>query len=491
MEFLSDIVRQVGPLDLLDMGLVALVIYGILSWMRGSIPESASRRIFVAAPVAAAIYILVRVFDLYLLETVVRVLFIVFVIAAVVVFQSDIRRMFDRIVTSRVLRRESPMGETSTYDVLTEAATKMAEMQMGALIAIKGQEPLDTHIHGGIELGGRVTQPLLFGIFHPETPGHDGAVIVDGDLVTRFAAHLPLSPDLPDVSRYGGTRHAAALGLAQESDALVIVVSEERGTVGVARDGELDLDVDISELKKHLEAFWSKHYRRGVPARQVWWRRPNLRTAFFAVLLSVLTWLLVVYSPNTVIRTLAVPVEILNLPDGWVLNGEMPSEARVVLSGSEQVFRRLNTSEVAISIDASQPEQGVQEVVVTEEDLDLPAGINLNDVEPKVLRMHVLRLREVRVPVRVQTTGRLRNGLTLSGLDADPDSVTVMIPEDDRSPLRTVEAQPIDLAGVEGDSDVTRRLILPEGASMPTGATGEVEIHIDVSRSELRTAPED
>ena len=486
MGFLSDIARQVGPLDLLDMGLVALVIYGILSWMRGSIPESALRRIFVAAPAAAAIYILVRVFDLYLLETVVRVLFIVFVIAAVVVFQSDIRRMFDRIVTSRVLRRESPTGETSTYDVLTEAATKMADLKMGALIAVKGREPLDTHIHGGIDLGGRITQPLLLGIFHPETPGHDGAVIVDGDRVARVAAHLPLSPDLPDVSRYGGTRHAAALGLAQESDALVIVVSEERGTIGVARDGELDPDVDVSELKKHLEDFWSKHYRRGVPARLVWWRRPNLRTAFFAVLLSVLTWLVVVYSPNTVIRTLAVPVEILNLPDGWVLNGELPSEARVVLSGSEQVFRRLNTSEVAISIDASQPESGVQEIVVTESDLDLPAGINLNDVDPKVLRMHVRRLRAVRVPVRVQTTGRLRNGLTLSGLDAEPDSVTVMIPEDDASPLRAVPAQPIDLAAVEGDSDVTRRLILPEGASMPAGAPGEVEIHIDVSRSEPR-----
>ncbi len=484
MEFLSDISRQVGPLDVLDIGLVAAVIYGILAWLRGSIPESAWRRIFVAVPIVAGIYILVRVFDLYLLETVVRVLFIVLVITVVVVFQSDIRRMFDRVVTSRFLRRNAPTEETSTYDILAEAASKMAEMRMGALIAIKGREPLDTHIHGGIELGGRVTQPLLFGIFHPETPGHDGAVIIDGDRVMRFAAHLPLAPDLPDVSRYGGTRHAAALGLSEESDALVIVVSEERGSIGVARDGRLEPDVDVSELKAHLESFWNKHYRRHIPARTAWWRRPNLRSAGAAILLSVLTWLLVVYSPNTIIRTLAIPIEIRNLPDGWALDGELPAEAQVVLSGSEQVFRRLNAANLAISVDASQPEAGVQEIVITEADLDLPAGIDLNHVEPHAIRMNVRRLRSVRVPINVQTTGRLAAGLALSELRARPDSVTIMIPEEVGGPPPSVQAQPIDLSELDGDSEFTRRLVLPQDASLPAGASREVEILVDVSHVE-------
>lgn len=484
MEFLSDIARQVGPLDLLDMGLVAAVIYAILSWLRGSVTESAARRIFVAAPLAAGVYILVRVFDLYLLETVVRVLFIVLVITVVVVFQSDIRRMFDRAVVSRFVRRGSPMEGTSTYDVLTEASAKMAEMHMGALIAIKGREPLDGHMHGGIELGGRVTQPLLFGIFHPETPGHDGAVVVDGDRVMRFAVHLPLAPDLPDVSRYGGTRHAAALGLAEESDALVIVISEERGSIGVAHEGHLHPDVDVSELKAHLESFWNEHYRRTIPERTVWWRRPNLRTALAALVLSVLTWLLVVYSPNTVIRTLSVPVEIRNLPEGWAIDGEMPSEARVVLSGSEQVFRRLNTSSVAISIDASEPEVGEQEMVITESDLDLPAGINLNEVDPDILRMNVRRLRSVRVPVIIQTTGRLPAGISLSALEPEPDSVTVMISEDSDRPLPAVHAQPLDLSQIAADSEVTRRLVLPQGVTLGTGESREVDVLVDISRIE-------
>lgn len=483
MGFLSDISRQVGPIDLLDMGLVSVVIYGILSWLRGSIPESASRRIFVAAPLVALVYILVRVFDLYLLESVVRVLFIVLVITVVVVFQSDIRRMFDRIVTSRFVRPGAQMEETSTYDILAEATAKMAEMRIGALIAIKGREPLDTHTHGGIELGGRVTQPLLFGIFHPETPGHDGAVIIDGNRVMRFAVHLPLSPDLPEVSRYGGTRHAAALGLAEESDAMVIVVSEERGTIGVACDGRLEQDVTVSELKAHLETFWSEHYRRIDAAPLAWWRRPNLRTACAAVLLSVLTWLLVVYSPNTVIRTLAVPIEIRNLPEGWALDGELPAEAQVVLSGSEQVFRRLNTSTVAISIDASNPEAGEQEIVITEADLDLPAGIDLNQVDPNVLRMSVRRLRSVRLPVVVQTTGGLGAGLTLSEIRVNPDSVTVLIPEDQATPFSSVQAQPIDLSGIEGDTEVRRRIVLPENASLPSGASSEVEVIVDISRA--------
>lgn len=484
MGFLSDIARQVDLLDVLDMVLVSAVIYMILAWLRGSIPESATRRIFVAAPIAAILYILVRVFDLYLLETLVRVLFIVMLIVAVVVFQSDIRRMFDRAVTLAGSGRRTPAKDgSSAIDIITEAASKMAEMRIGALIAIRGREPLDSHIHGGIKLGGYITQPLLFGIFHPETPGHDGAVIVERDRVLRFAVHLPLAPDVPEVSRFGGTRHAAALGLAEESDAMVVVVSEERGTIGVAQHGSLMPDIDASELKGKLEAFWAEHYRPHEVARLSWWKRRSMQTATVSVMLSVLFWLLVVYSPNTVIRTLEVPIEIRNLPQGWSLDGDIPSEAEVVLSGPEQVFRRLNAPDLAISIDASNPETGAREIVIAEDDLNLPAGVDLNRVEPQVVEVSFYRQKTVRVPVQVRTKGSFPAGLTLSSLRSEPDSILVMIPEDETVPEGAVHTQEIDLSAITGDTEVRTRLVLPEHASLPTGATSEVLVHVDISRS--------
>ncbi len=483
MGFLSDIARQVDLLDLLDIALVAGVIYAILSWLRGSIPESASRRIFVAAPVAAVGYVLVRVFDLYLLETVIRVLFIVLLIVAVVVFQSDIRRTFDRVVTARYGRRRGRSGSASVIDTIVEASARMAEMRMGALIAIKGREPLDSHVHGGIKLGGLVTQPLLLSIFHPETPGHDGAVIIDQDRVTRFAAHLPLASDVPDVSRFGGTRHAAALGLAEESDALIVVVSEERGSFGIAHRGELTPDLDVSELKASLKSFWSENYQRNEIVRVAWWRRPHFQTAAVAATLAMLFWLLIVYSPNTVIRTLSVPIEIRNLPEDWALEGDLPAEAEVVLSGSEQVFRRLNPSQLAISIDASEPDGGPQEIVVGEGNLDLPAGINLSRVSPQVLDVNLRRLRPVRVVVTVRTTGTLPEGLSLASLNVDPDSVTVMIPEDLLTPIRAVQTQEVDLSKIEEDAEVRRQIVLPDDARLPSGTPSNVLVQIDVTTS--------
>src|SRR5919106_5454924 len=135
--------------------------------------------------------------------------------------------MLDRAFTGPAPDRpQSPL-----VDTLTEATAHMASLKTGALIAIRGREPWASQIHGGIELGGAVSAPLLYSIFNPDTPGHDGAVLIEDDRLTRFAAHLPLAEELPEVSRYGGTRHAAAVGLSQECDALVIVVSEERGTI--------------------------------------------------------------------------------------------------------------------------------------------------------------------------------------------------------------------------------------------------------------------
>ncbi len=104
----------------------------------------------------------------------------------------------------------------------------MAASKTGALIVVKGKEPLERHLNGGVALTGRVSMPLLFSIFDSHTPGHDGAVIIEADRVTQFAAHLPISKNTAQI-KGRGTRHSAAFGLSERSDALTIVASEERG----------------------------------------------------------------------------------------------------------------------------------------------------------------------------------------------------------------------------------------------------------------------
>ena len=484
MKFVSDIARQIGWIDILDVGLVAIIIYALLAWLRRSIPESTARRILFAAPIAAGVYILVRLLDLYLLESVVRVLFIVLLIVAVVVFQADIRRMFDRVVSRTRARQTPKSGSAATIDRITEATSRMMELKMGALIAIKGREPLDSLIDGGIELDGVLTQPLLFSIFHPDTPGHDGAVVVDDDRVVKFAAHLPLTTNVPYVSRYGGTRHAAALGLSEVSDSFIIAVSEESGTLSIAQEGTLTQDVEVSTLRSKLESFWSENYEESTTPSPSWWRRPNLQTAGVAALMAILFWLVIVYSPDTVIRSMVVPIEFRNLPDEWTIEGNIPAGAEVVLSGPEQLFLRLDPVDLALSIDASDPEEGSEEIVLTEADLNLPAGIDLNRIQPQVIQLEMRRMETLRVPVTVRTTGRLREPLTLTGLQAEPDSVSIVVPRGDFEPDAKVYTQAVDLGEIQDNASVTRRLVLPEYARLTSRSSDEIVVHVSVRAAE-------
>ena len=480
MEVLSDIARQVGWIDILDIALVSGVLYAILAWLRRIIPETTARRILFVAPIGAAIYILVRVLDLYLLESVVQVLFIVLLIIAVVVFQSDIRRMFDMAISRSRAQRTPRAGASETINRIAEASSRMMQIKMGALIAIKGSEPLDSHIDGGIALDGIVTQPLLFSIFHPETPGHDGAVVIEDDRIVKFAAHLPLTTDVPYVSRYGGTRHAAALGLAEVSDAFVIVISEERGTIGIAHEGSFTQDVEVSTLRAELETFWNDHYEEASAERPSWWKRPYLQIAGVAALMSILFWLVVVYSPNSVIRRLIAPIEFRNLPDEWTIEGEIPASAEVVLSGPERLFMRLNPADLVVSIDVSQPEEGRDEIVLTETELNLPEGIVLNSIEPQVLQIQMQRMASVRVPVTVRTSGGLPETLTLERVEAEPDSVTIVIPRTDMASDRSVYTQAVDLRGITEDTSVSRRLVLPENARLQSGTAEETVVQLFV-----------
>lgn len=478
MTQIVEMVRQIGLADLLDIVLVAMLIFAILSWLRSSLPPTASRRIIVAVPGVAILYILVRVFHLYLLERIFQLLLVVLLIGAVVVFQSDIRRMLDRLII-RYSGRASEYDEV-TIDVLTEVATKLAASKTGALIAIKGREPWDGHVHGGVQLEGLASQPLLLGIFQPDTPGHDGAVMMEGSKVVRFAAHLPLAPDLPEISRYGGTRHVAALGLAEECDAFIIVVSEESGTISIAQDGELTEDVSTSRLKERLETFWNRKYADEREEAQPFWRRPNVRVAIVSLVLAMMLWLLVVYSPYVVTRSVIVPVQFSNLPEDWMLEEPVPSQVEVILAGSAQVFRRLNVQDLAVTVDLSDPQRGQNEIAVTEEQLRLPPGIELQRTNPSVLNVGLDPTKSLRLPVRVRMIGILPDTLRLARLSTDPDSVTVRISESNDAGALEVNTSPIDLSEIGADMTIEKRIVPPDEGRMENGSDATVDVIVDV-----------
>jgi hypothetical protein len=320
---------------------------------------------------------------------------------------------------------------------------------------------------------------LLYSIFNPDTPGHDGAVLIEDDRLTRFAAHLPLAEELPDISRYGGTRHAAALGLSQECDALVIVVSEERGTISLAHLGTLTTDVTTSVLRQQLRRFLHRRDGDGaiVPGR--WWNSPPLRTALVSLGLATTLWLVIAYSPDIVLRTFTVPIALENLPDDWTIADTLPTAAQIELSGSERSFRELDSETLTVSIDLSRPTRGRREAVLGEDTLALPAGVALRRADPAVLSVQLLPARTVRVPVVVPTIGVLPETLELVSLEAEPDTADLLVPEGTVGPDQ-VSTEVLDLRQITHDSETKRPLAIPPDSHLPSNASSEVTVRVKV-----------
>ena len=225
------IIKSIRIQDILDVMIIALMIFALLTWFK----TRASRFVLIGIILLGGVYIAARFFQLYLTTIVLQSFFAILLFVLVVIFQEDLRGFFERLaMLGNIGKKFQSLSELKgTAEIIAQTAATLAKKRIGALIVLQGNDPLDRHINGGTSLDGIVSEPLLESLFDPHSIGHDGAVIINGNRITKFGCHLPLSIN---TSKYGniGLRHTAALGLSERSDAICIVVSEEKGTISLA-----------------------------------------------------------------------------------------------------------------------------------------------------------------------------------------------------------------------------------------------------------------
>ena len=185
--------------EIVDVLLVAILVYTAIVWLRRTRAAFVVRGILILG----AAYMLVRYLDLQMTAWIFQAFFAVFVVMIVVIFQEELRQMFERIAVWSFTRQPVPTATSATADILVRTLADLARDHIGALVVIAGKDPIDRHITGGIALNGRLSVPLLRSIFDTHSPGHDGAVLIEHDQLTRFAAHLPLSKDLVQTAQCG------------------------------------------------------------------------------------------------------------------------------------------------------------------------------------------------------------------------------------------------------------------------------------------------
>src|SRR6266536_5120380 len=249
--------------EIVDIIFVAVLLYTAIVWARQTRAAFVVRGLLILG----GIYIIARYLDLQMTAWVFQGFFAIFLIMIVVIFQEELRQFFERIAVWSLARKRVPALGSHTSDILVRTLSDLAKEHIGALMVIRGNDPLERHITGGIPLDGKLSGPLLKSIFDPHSPGHDGAVLIEQDHITRFSAHLPLSKNLTQLTNVG-TRHSAALGLAELTDALCLVVSEERGRISVARNSRLKAISNPQELGLQLQQFLHEKY---PPAAEQKW----------------------------------------------------------------------------------------------------------------------------------------------------------------------------------------------------------------------------
>lgn len=376
--FLSAL-HTVGVADILDIALVAVLIYALLVWFKQSKAAVVAKGMLVVA----AVYLFSRSTGMVMMTGIFHAFFAILVVALVVIFQEELRAIFERIAVWSLSggQVEMPTGADKQADILVRTLGDLARERIGALVVVRGRDPLERHLQGGWALGGDLSEALLKSVFDFHSIGHDGAVILEGGRVTRFGCRLPLSKEAAKTAKFG-TRHTAALGLAELSDALCIVVSEERGTISIAQDGKIETLRGASQLEKRLSVFYSEKQPRPRQDQVQEFLQRNQREKGMAFTAAVLLWGLFVLGAKPYQKTYNVPVHVRNLPAGLRVTALSPEKIRLVVSGQMRDFYWLDTRRFEIRLDLSDARRGSSYIRLSENDVARPPRVRLEEIDP-------------------------------------------------------------------------------------------------------------
>ncbi|MFZ0213638.1 MAG: diadenylate cyclase CdaA [Candidatus Acidiferrales bacterium] len=243
----------------IDILVIAVIVYYILNLLKGT----RAVQMAVAVVLLVAFYYGARWARLGMIEWLLTTLLPYFVIALIILFQPEIRRALSRLGRAPLWRSFGPYFSQGADDDLVLAATYFSQNRIGALIVLEQAIGLRTYIESGIPLDAVLSYDLLLAIFRPDAPLHDGAVIISGGRAAAAACFLPLSLN-PTISNQLGTRHRAAIGISEESDAIVLIVSEETGSIGLASGGTIELNLTPEQLTERLARLTTRSRRLPV-----------------------------------------------------------------------------------------------------------------------------------------------------------------------------------------------------------------------------------
>jgi uncharacterized protein (TIGR00159 family) len=369
--------------DALDILILTYIFYRLYLWLR----KKKALRMILAILALPIFYILAKWVDLPLSVWGLQNLWPVILVVLVVIFQEEIREVLGNVSLPSFFFGRSERLTSEAIDKLVEATFQMADKRIGGLIVLQNGDDLDELVHEKTPLDAEINEDLLISLFNPQSPLHDGAVIIQGDRIRYAAAVLPLCKSI-SLPKEWGTRHRAGVGITEISDAECIIISEERREVLLASKGALKKTEKREDLKQNLvhvppvqekedgEKVWPKRLLKDLPQK-----------ALFLFLVCLL-WVFVIGIRQGEVG-FNIPIEYYSIPQNLVISGEPPKEVNVRLKGSQRLLASLKPDQIRVRVDLSNVRKGNNQISLSEANIDRGPGISVANFYPRNLRLQL------------------------------------------------------------------------------------------------------
>ncbi len=403
----------------------------------------------------------------------------------IVLFTREIRSVFQTKNLGLLLWGITFRQKETPYDIIADVVYEFAKERTGALIIIPGKEDIRGVVQRSIRWDGRLSREMLQTIFDKNSPVHDGAIIVQGDRITEVSVILPLSTN-PSLPSYFGTRHRAAVGLTEVTDALVIVVSEERGVVSVSKGGEI---TPVSQ-KELLIQIMRRHLGILAPEKEATKRlRIELGlVALVSVLLITVAWMSFTKGYDTII-SYSVPIEYTNRPPHLEIIETSVSSAKIEIVGPAPVLKAIKPEHISVRLDLSGSVAGKSVYTLTKESIQLPPGATLSKVVPQFVEVYLDEIVEKILPVQVDWVGTLDKELLVTHVELDPSRVRVFGGKRTLEGIETIYTEKLPADTVTSDATLTARIALyPPSLRLVPGQKDKVAVLVKVQRRGEKTS---
>jgi hypothetical protein len=367
---------------------------------------------------------------------------------------------------------------------IVESVFWLAQNRTGAIIVLQRVDPLRAHLREGFELDGKVHPGIIESIFTKQSPAHDGALIIRGSRITRVGTFLPLTQQEGLPAKYG-TRHRAAIGLSEVSDAILLVVSEERGEVSLAENGKIRLVETPQQLEKRLErTFLGTQPREKQISGQSWLSYAG--GLALTCLLVATVWGLFTGGEHSLI-TVTSPIDFRNIPENLELKKVSTERVEIQISGRQQLVNALSPDQVRAFLDLKGLGPGAHSVVLKQENIQIPGGLELMRVSPDRVRVELEERVQKAISVQPRVVGAAPSGYQLEKIDVLPESVMLIGPQSELNALDGLYTEEVDLSTLNpssGEVIVEVPLVLSAGSlRLAAGEPRRVELRIHFQAS--------